>query len=47
MQPFSPLIFSPAAVFLTPILLATVNDADRELLTQIYLDYRNLIYRVG
>ncbi len=47
MQPFSPLIFSPAAVFLTPILLATVNDADRELLTQIYLDYRNLIYRVA
>lgn len=47
MQPIFPLIFSPATVFLPTILLATVNDADREFLTQIYLDYRNLIYKVA
>ena len=47
MQPVPPLIFSPATVFLPAILLATASDADREFLTQIYLDYRNLIYRVA
>ena len=47
MQPIPPLIFSQATVFLPAILLTTVSDADREFLTQIYLDYRNLIYRVA
>lgn len=47
MQPVSPLIFPAAAVFLPAVLLATASDADREFLTQIYLDYRNLIYRVA
>ena len=47
MQPVPPLIFSPATVFLPVVLLATASDADREFLTQIYLDYRNLIYRVA
>ena len=47
MQPILPLIFSQATVFLPAILLTTVSDADREFLTQIYLDYRNLIYRVA
>ena len=47
MQPFSPLVFSPLPVFLPAVLLATVSNADREFLTQIYLDYRNLIYRVA
>ena len=47
MQPVPPLIFSPATVFLPVVLLATASDVDREFLTQIYLDYRNLIYRVA
>ena len=47
MQPFSPLVFSPLPVFLPAVLLTTVSNADREFLTQIYLDYRNLIYRVA
>ncbi len=47
MQPVPPLIFPPAAVFLPAVLLATASEDDREFLTQIYLDYRNLIYRVA
>ena len=47
MLPIPSLIFSPANVFLPAILLATASDTDREFLTKIYLDYRNLIYRVA
>ncbi len=47
MQPIPSPVFSPAAVLLPVVLLATVSDADREFLTQIYLDYRNLIYKVA
>ena len=47
MQSVPTLIFSPATIFLPVALLATVSDADRDYLTQIYLDYRNLIYKVA
>lgn len=47
MQSVPALIFSPATVFLPVALLATMSDADRDYLTQIYLDYRNLIYKVA
>ena len=43
----SPESIAPATVLLPPIILAIENDADREFLTQIYLDYRNLMYKVA
>ena len=42
-----PETIAPAALLLPPIILAIENDADREFLTQIYLDYRNLMYKVA
>lgn len=47
MQPIVSEVLAPVTLLLPPIILAIENDADREFLTQIYLDYRNLIYRVA
>lgn len=47
MQSFIHGILVPATVFLPPVLLAIENDTDRDYLTQIYLDYRKLIYKVA
>lgn len=44
---FSPEAFAPATILLPPVILAIENDADRSFLTQIYLDYRNLMYKVA
>ena len=37
-----PETIAPATLLLPPIILAIENDADREFLTQIYLDYRKV-----
>ena len=47
MQPIASEVLAPATLLLPPIILAIENDADRDYLTQIYLDYRNLIYKVA
>ena len=47
MQPIVSEVLAPVTLLLPPIILAIENDADRDYLTQIYLDYRNLIYRVA
>lgn len=47
MQPIASEVLAPATLLLPPIILAIENDADRDYLTQVYLDYRNLIYKVA
>ena len=47
MQPIVSEVLAPVTLLLPPIILAIENDADRDYLTQIYLDYRNLIYKVA
>ncbi len=46
MYSFIPEVFTPVSVILPVALLTMNSDQDREYLTQIYLDYRNLIYKV-
>ena len=47
MHPIVSEVLPSATILLPPIILAIENDADRDYLTQIYLDYRNLIYKVA
>lgn len=41
-----PEMIMPATMIIPFAILAVNNDADRDYLTQLYLNYRNLIYRV-